>query len=240
MNGVQLYEGWNENVIYLGPTQLVTYAIANIKHLVRRIWVYRDGVWLMYDPYDPYGTDLHDLRHGEAVNILMLDDAFWIFDYEEEPEPPPDIPPFCEVIGEVHVVSEAYPKEYVVNQTVAIKNTGGPGRCRIYVRDMSPSTSFTFASMELRADEIVHPRLAIFMPDAPSFSFIVTGESYKNGTWVVDTYTDRFTVKGLEPIEDPWEPPPDDEVPLALPWVPIGLAAGGILAAVILGRRERR
>lgn len=76
MNGVQLYEGWNE-ITYEGPTQKVEAAIKPIDPYVVRIWVYRDGVWLMYDPEDPIGTDLEKLYHGEEININVSEPVFW-------------------------------------------------------------------------------------------------------------------------------------------------------------------
>lgn len=231
MDGRQLNEGWND-VIYEGPTQSVEDAIASIRPYVRRIWVRRNDTWYMYDPYDSIGTDLYTLKSGEKVHILVTEDCFWEWEYVGPPLPPPDIPPFARLMTTLTPIeppAEVAPRKYVINQTVAIYNDGGPGKCRIYVRDMSPNTSFTFASADLRAGEYWHPRLAVFMPDAETFTFRVTGESYKDGRWVIDTQTELLTVERAV------------EVPFELPgWVlPVGIGAVAIGAGVLIARRPR-
>jgi hypothetical protein len=77
-SGVQLLPAptWNA-VIYGGPSQSLSKAIASIQQYVIRIWVYRNGEWLMYDPADLPGSNLTYLYNGESVNIQVSEACFW-------------------------------------------------------------------------------------------------------------------------------------------------------------------
>lgn len=76
---MDLFAGPN-NITYLGDTLPVYEATQFLQRplsLLENIWVYRAGEWLLYDPLDPIGSTLHELRHGEAIWIRMHYDARW-------------------------------------------------------------------------------------------------------------------------------------------------------------------
>jgi hypothetical protein len=76
-NGIQLSAGWNEGLTYGGSSGTLASVMGAIMPYIQRIWCYRNGAWLMYDPADPVGSDLTMLYTGDGLNILMSQAAFW-------------------------------------------------------------------------------------------------------------------------------------------------------------------
>ena len=75
--GVQLSSGWNNNIVYTGSSNPIAQEIASISQYVVRVWVYRGGNWLMYDPADLPGSTLTSINNGESVDIEVSQACFW-------------------------------------------------------------------------------------------------------------------------------------------------------------------
>ena len=76
--GIQLNTGWNNGLTYGGSSGPLATVMASVWPYVQRIWVYRVGVWYMYDIADPGGSNLTTLIAGESISgILMSQAAFW-------------------------------------------------------------------------------------------------------------------------------------------------------------------
>jgi len=78
--GIQLNAGWNEGLTYGGSGPLaLQIAMSGIWPYVQRVWCLQGGVWKMYDPTDPAGSNLTTLYAGDALGILMAQAYFWVW-----------------------------------------------------------------------------------------------------------------------------------------------------------------
>lgn len=193
---VDLYEGWN-NPAYLGDTMGVKDAIRNIDPYVVRIWVYRAGQWLMYDPADPIGSDLETLIHGEAIQIKVTQDVRWHWTVEEPVEA------FMQIIGVTAPPAEAEPGE-VIDLTASIWNSGGAGgtaRARIAPTPATPVVDSPAKFLAAGASD--HFPVQVTMPDS-DLSIMV--QALRDG--VIDSQMGPYTIK--KKVVEP--PPPEADV----------------------------
>jgi hypothetical protein len=85
-DGVWLYDGQKWNLVsYLGPTLPCEDATKSIAAYLVRIWYYDNasGIWYMYDPADPWGSDLLQLVNGRAYHIKVTQDCYWRWETAE-------------------------------------------------------------------------------------------------------------------------------------------------------------
>jgi len=108
--GVQLVAGWN-TVVYGGVNQGIEGAIATIKPYLIIMWVFRGGVWYMYDPADLANSDLTYLYNGDTCSLNMAQAATW--DWFAAPV----------LVPKPKITSVVYPTQASPNTTVTVKVT---------------------------------------------------------------------------------------------------------------------
>lgn len=61
------------------PPTSIELQLASIGSKLIRVWAYDDGAWYMYDPYDPYGSDLDVLKAGYLVYIAITSSCTLVY-----------------------------------------------------------------------------------------------------------------------------------------------------------------
>ena len=73
--GIQLNQGLNSGLTYGGAPGTIAYVMGACLPYVVRIWCWRNGVWLWYDPQNP--GPLTNLYTGDLVSVEMSQAMFW-------------------------------------------------------------------------------------------------------------------------------------------------------------------
>lgn len=78
-NGVYLAKGWNLVRFTLPESQDIQSAISsiNVNGNVKSVWTYQEGKWLVYDPLNPYLSDLKTLEPGPGYWINIKNPCQW-------------------------------------------------------------------------------------------------------------------------------------------------------------------
>lgn len=77
-NRVYLIKGWNLVRFPLTVSQDIQDAISSIYGNVVSIWTYQQGKWKVYDPLNPYLSDLETLEPGPGYWIKTKKSCYWI------------------------------------------------------------------------------------------------------------------------------------------------------------------
>jgi hypothetical protein len=76
-NNLYLAKGWNLVRFTLPESQDIQDAIASINGNVVSVWTYQDGKWKVYDPLNPYLSDLQTLEPGPGYWINVKNPCLW-------------------------------------------------------------------------------------------------------------------------------------------------------------------
>jgi hypothetical protein len=77
-NGVQLNAGNNGFFLYTGTSGSIAFVMGqNVMSVLTRIWDYRNGQMLMYDPNDPIDSKLDYIYNGDYVGVVVTQAVFW-------------------------------------------------------------------------------------------------------------------------------------------------------------------
>jgi hypothetical protein len=76
-NSVYLIKGWNLVRFTLSESKDIQSAISSIYGNVTSIWTYKDGKWMVFDPLNPYLSDLQTLEPGPGYWINAKKACLW-------------------------------------------------------------------------------------------------------------------------------------------------------------------
>lgn len=76
-NNVYLAKGWNLVRFTLPLSQDIHDAISTIYGNIISIWTYQEGKWMVYDPLNPYLSDLQTLEPGPGYWINVKKACLW-------------------------------------------------------------------------------------------------------------------------------------------------------------------
>ncbi|MBN1904842.1 MAG: hypothetical protein JW927_07075 [Deltaproteobacteria bacterium] len=76
-NSIYLAKGWNLVRFALPESQDIHDAISKIHGNIISIWTYQEGRWLVYDPLNPYLSDLQKMDPGPGYWINVKNACVW-------------------------------------------------------------------------------------------------------------------------------------------------------------------